>query len=393
MKLAATRSDDGFSLVEVLWAMVIFGVVSTAVISTVLVTQTRTLDNTRRSQASSVASTTVDTLRAQAAGNGFRDTLRTTGRTTKDVTVNGSVYHVVTDTVWQTRSQAASGCGAAVDRSYVQAHVQVTWDRMGSTQPVRADTILTPLAGTYDDTLGSICLKVTDHNGAPVAGATAVLDGSATQVTTAQGVTLFPYLTAGNHSVSVSGSDLVTRQGATATAATAAVTAGATTSIPLDMDHAAAVQLVGTNLLPASVNVALTASNSGMSPTWRAMGTLTRTPGDSTLLTGLYPFANGYALSVGACTTPSVPAAQTPAGAIGSVALPKVTLTTTASVVTATYCPGPGPGPGPGQTVVSIPVTPNVPTTVALWPGSWTLAGATSKPVTLAAGDTTSVQL
>lgn len=164
------RDDSGLSLIEVVVALMVFGIVAIGVAYTLASTLTLTRDSRSRAVAANLAAEVIDNARSIENVFSVQDDH---GRTRE---VGGVTYHVDVDTGWVTSKDNNAQCGAAAASNagaleYKRVNVEVTWDGMRKgTTPVRSDTLIAPNTRLNDPTLGSVLVRVQDSYGNPVPG-------------------------------------------------------------------------------------------------------------------------------------------------------------------------------------------------------------------------------
>lgn len=189
-------SDEGFTLIEVMAAVVIFVAISAATIA-ILVSALRTVDeNNERVLVANVARSQVEHLRTLGAAN------ITPGLTYDQPPGTPPGYTVETSAQWIGAGQEASSCEAASPgQAYLRIRVAASSPELGA--PAVIDTIITPdIAGDYEGT-AAIAISVIDQQGEPVPGVTVSSidamhpENSFTYVTGADGCLYIPGLVAG----------------------------------------------------------------------------------------------------------------------------------------------------------------------------------------------------
>jgi len=176
--LDRARSDEGgFTLVEVVVALVLFAVITVGAIGAVGTMTGMSADNRNREVAANLAQQAVDSARVEAR----EDIMGMAAETTYPV-VDGTTYTVRRSVNWLTTASIdsqcsttlASGTGALLFR---HINVAVTWPNMRtSTAPVRSDTVFSPSSKINDPTAGTILISVTSITASGgVAGITATI--------------------------------------------------------------------------------------------------------------------------------------------------------------------------------------------------------------------------
>lgn len=202
---SAAHRDRGATLVEVVIACVLLGILSAAVLTIVLQTQAVGVNNRNRVAAANLAAREIDLVRAE-----FRRTdtsaleIATAGATTnkhplgsaaagQPLVVDGVPYTVKTSVQWNITGNGQSACdgGALVIYPTLGVTATVTWPHMGSTKPVVSTAALAPEKGSgIPSTDSFVAVRVTDAAGTPNPGrGIAVTGGSTTRTgaTDAQG--------------------------------------------------------------------------------------------------------------------------------------------------------------------------------------------------------------
>jgi hypothetical protein len=183
--------------------------------------------------------------------------------------------------------------------------VKVTWPRMENVQPVVSHTVLTPPKGSLNSNLAFVGIKVLRADGTPASGQAVKLSGpsSATSSTADDGCAVFALSTFGTYTASLSTTGYVDNFGVTTPSKTLNVQKAKLTQASFSYDKAAAITARVTApsgyALPTTLPTRFQMYNTGIQPT--GFKTVTAT-GTTTTITGLWPYADGYALWPGSCT-------------------------------------------------------------------------------------------
>lgn len=389
-------ADDGFSVIEALVAMVILGISATVSATLLINVLDLTTNTNKRITASSIASTEMERVRQLAATKiepGFK----------KEV-VGNTEYTMTREASYLPSDGSASACTGTGKLAYKKVAVSVTWPNMGTTKPVRSETLralgFNTSTGGLDAAKGSLAVLVSDSNGKPVPGVTVVTrEGSATgtpqpaQVTDSEGCAVFVGLTAGKSYYS-SGTKVghVNKLGlTTASDIGASITANTLSKVGLELAPSGTLNIeytapAGGTIPPAKYPLTLTSSV--WNPTSRTVN-----PGTAVTAGGAFYSATGtqvsplfpanYAASL--CGAPIISyAAVTPGGtatATAQLGTLKVKTTGGGTSVTATNpaCPS--------SSAVSTPAS-LTESAIALPAGTWTLKTTSGKisTVTIVAG-------
>jgi hypothetical protein len=378
-------------MIEVLAAILIFGILIGGIASMQSTTLNLIRNNRHRAVAANLASEEMDTVRSTAFEN------LSIGQAVTTRTIDSIAYTVTRESEWIPKNASAGACDApsGSDPAYLRVNVSVTWPVMSGTAPVDAHTIITPPVGTYDEDLGHVAVRVLDRDAQPVGGVQIALSGteSASQFTSSDGCVFFAFLTPGPYTATASAAGYVSDQGVASPAQPVSVVQGAISSLLFAYDRAATLSLTPTGKdagAPAPANVPLVLFNTSILPT----GLINRTgSGIPRSVDGLFPYASGYSIWAGSCadadpafhldgTRPDAIAVEPGQTTSGSVLMPEILVemtvgglpapgqAITASHGAASGCPG-GESYSVGVTDVDGRLT------FALPYGTWTLqAGA-----------------
>ncbi len=179
------RDDSGVTLIEVVIASVLLGILATAVLGIIVQTQSVEVGNRARVAAASLAAREIDLVRERfASSDTAAVTLAGEGITTnanplaggvvgQPLVLNGTPYTVVRSAAWNVTGSGASACegGSLVTHPTLGVTVTVTWPNMGSIQPVVSHTVLAPEKGNgVPGTSSFVAVRVVDSNGEPNPG-------------------------------------------------------------------------------------------------------------------------------------------------------------------------------------------------------------------------------
>lgn len=290
-----THPDEGgFTLVEVLAAVFIFAVVSTASF-TIIISALQTVDqNNERVLAANVARSQVEYLRLQGAAN------ISPGLSTDAPPGTRPDFSVETSAEWVGLGQTASACEAASPgQAYLRVRVAVTSPEVDG--PAVIDTIITPETTPSTAGTAAAAISVADHHGEPVSGAqitgvdTAHPENSFTYVTGADGCLFVPGLVApGMMTLTVSKDGYV-----------ASTPTGTQVSVQLDQDALAKPTFLyapagGIDFVGGLAEFPLAA---GTPVTWQLneTGAIVRTGAVGTAVTGQWPTTSGFTAWAGDC--------------------------------------------------------------------------------------------
>lgn len=296
-----TRGERGFSLIEVLVAMMVFGIIAVGIAYSLASTLNLTRDARSREVAVHLAAQEIDSIRS------LEDIFQVLAGT-RTFEVDGIEYTVVRKPVWDNSVGDAMQCGDLAGGSgsfeFKRVEIEVTWagQRPGSS-PVHSDTIIAPSRRITDPALGTILVSVINAAGSGSAGiAVAAIPngGGATTppesipVTDSEGCSYVLKVTPGQYTIRVSKAGYVdVEQNIGSSDSTVTVGAGELKSVQFQFDDAAIfpIDYTGGGTLPSTLPV-----------------TASSTYGNFVVSSAplrLHPFPSGYELIAGQYITPS----------------------------------------------------------------------------------------
>ncbi len=206
------RSQDGFAMIEAIVSATVLAMVAIAVLSGI--------DNANGSSAREKA-------RAVAANLAEQDQERMRGMTVDAlaavsqvpaITVDGATYKIKSEASFVTDDQGGTpSCGNTSNRSqYIHITTTVTSAIVGvRVPPVKIDSLVSPSVA-YSQNHGSLGVKITDRNDAPVPNVSVSGTGTSvltSQTTDANGCVIWKSVPIGTYSVSVNMSGYGTTDG------------------------------------------------------------------------------------------------------------------------------------------------------------------------------------
>jgi type II secretory pathway pseudopilin PulG len=305
--------QGGYSVVELLVAVTVFALVFAAVSLGIGRALEISRSNRNRSTAAYLAAKQLEEVRSKAFDAVTLGSLTcSSGSTAPCPTDIPSPYTVRQDVSWTSPGSTTTSCnvpsGGGAALAYKRVTVTVTWSDMGGVAPISSQTLLTPPSGTYDPNDGHVLVQVFDRNAAPLAGQTVTLTGpeSASQPTTGEGCVFFAYLTPGTYTTSLNTSGYVGRQGEQPLTQAVTVTATQISTVRLDYDRAATLQITvpapsGTPAAVIPSPIALTVANSNLTVGTRSFPESSTGSGTPRTVTPLFPYASGYQVWAGDC--------------------------------------------------------------------------------------------
>lgn len=299
---AGELTDAGTTLVELLVAIFVFGLIAAAVGANLAQGLDLTRTNRERSVAANLAAQELDVVRNTPA------TSVALGLVTSTQTVDKTAYTLRRTSEWVTKNATGGACdgGSGARQAYLRISVDVTWARMSGIDPVTSDTLIFPKVGSFNRETGAVSVKVRDRDATPQSDVQVSVigpGGTFTQTTGDDGCAFFAFLTPGTYTASVASPGFVDLAGRPSPSVQVGSVVGTTTAASFDFDQKA--QLVFTiqgsdasHPPPAGLPVRLGNSN-GAFP----YGVTAAFPGSGYTATAqpLFPFVSGYTAWAGDC--------------------------------------------------------------------------------------------
>jgi prepilin-type N-terminal cleavage/methylation domain-containing protein len=311
-------SERGMTMIELMVALVVFAIASTAIVAGLISTMQSTRTSRNRLQASSLAAREMEILR-----NEFRSSAATAlavgsanvtnphplpgGTAGADLTIDGSPYTVVRNVEWLPAGTGQSACDGGATLSYpsLAVNVSVTWPRMGGNiKPVVSNTVLTPPKNTLAVGTSFVGVRVLDVAAGKVAGQTVNLTGPGgtfSDTTAVDGCAVFALTVPGTYTASLNpASGYVDTTWNPNPTQTATVGTATLTQVSFSYDKAATLPVQLTTLsgyaLPQTLPQ-ISFYNTGL-----PLGVkIVPATGAVTTVGNLWPFNDGYALWAGSC--------------------------------------------------------------------------------------------
>ncbi len=295
-QFSARNEDEGFTLVEVVVAMLVFAIIATGLLMTVTASLVNTRDTRARIVAANLASQEIDLIRSKNVFDIVSGT--------RTVSLNGDTYHVRTRWAWQTNGGETATCEAGADTSslaYKRVSIRVTWDGMpDEDDAVFSDTAVAPRAKMNDPTLGTVLVGVIDANGVGVSGATVSVsptNGVASVTTDSDGCAYLLKVPADTYTVSISKSGYISDRQVTTPTAVVPVEAGTTSRASFAYDLAATFRLTYADNVSGSPALPTNMTTSFLS-TYGIFGVDTTTVANPKTFTR-FPVSSGYSIVTG----------------------------------------------------------------------------------------------
>lgn len=203
------RGEEGVSLVEVLVALTILGIVMAGVTATVASSLRVTSESTAVTAASGLATSSMEEALAQDFATLEDEVGTPVGAQVEQV--SGRDYTVTRSVRWVSSDDTTGPCvgvAAAGDANVLLVDIEVDWAGARAADIVSQQTTVSPPVGLYDPNEGSLAIYVSDAQepSQPVSGVQVQIDGPSgvfTTTTNADGCAVFQELDAGDYDVSV----------------------------------------------------------------------------------------------------------------------------------------------------------------------------------------------
>jgi Tfp pilus assembly protein PilV len=286
-------SEQGSVLIEVMVGAIVLAISTFAVLNGLDGAQKTGRVNKERSVSATLAQQDIERLRSYpiAALSNFSQT--------RTVNVAGVQYSVASDTQWVRDASGVLNCtDDTAQADYLK--ISSTVRSPAQSNPVKEVSLLTPAAGAFSDTAGTLVVKITNRDGVPLGGVSVSLSGpgSYSDTTNSEGCAIFGYIPAGDYDVDVPGR--VSWGGDNSSTSQATVVAAKTSLKQLEME------------VPASLRAHLQKPD-GSAASWVEIqvanaklpgGTrdfAVGSPATAIDATGLFPFLDGYGVYAGTC--------------------------------------------------------------------------------------------
>lgn len=311
--------DAGFSLIEVMWALILFVIVASIGATTLTESGLISRGNRARVSAADLAERQIEEARATPTASLAEGTAALPA-----VTSNGTVFHLVQTVTRVADNSTTNACDSPSGNGqlgYKRVTVTVTWDQMGGVKPVRSDTLRALGVSAVDPTKGAIAVAVKDRNGQGLGGQLVALSPGGRSLTTgSDGCVVFADVSAASYSVGISSPGYVDSTGRQQSIQSPiTVTASSIAKARFDYDQAATLRVSyggpSGYTPPATLPITLVAD---IFPGNRTKAfpdcSPNATPGSCAsgsprTISNLYPTAQGYEAYAGDCSDAAPPTA------------------------------------------------------------------------------------
>lgn len=345
-------AEAGFSIIEVMVAMMVFAVMSVGIAYGIANTLQLTQTSRGRETAVALASQDIDTLRQTAAastGGIFKVVSKAGADNTK--TIGGVTYKIERAVTWVQSDGASGACGTSNGKLAYKSVVEtVSWanPRGGGASSTTVTSAIAPSDAVTDPGYGTIIISAVTASGSPYQGVSITVTplagggGStlttAVQSTDAQGCSYAVNVAPGDYTVTATTTGGIdTNQAQPSSQTPITVSAGASSPVPFVYDRASQLTLQYAKTynatLPTNMVTVLSSSVGGLDTIkpWDVASTSLVVTSTSKPSVPVFPFTSGYTAYAGpysnspsstaSCLSPNPSAWSTPntAGAIGAI--------------------------------------------------------------------------
>ena len=195
------RAERGSVLIEVMIGAVVVAIATVGILNGLDGAQKAGANNKARSVQSTLAQQDIERMRSIPIAS------LSNLNQTRTVPVAGVNYTVVSRTQWVSDRNGLVNCSNNnAQADYLKLTSTVT-SPATTTKPVTETGLLTPTVGQLSNSSGSATVKLTDRNGAALAGVSVALSGASSQtaVTNSLGCAVFGYIPSGTYTTTVNG--------------------------------------------------------------------------------------------------------------------------------------------------------------------------------------------
>ncbi len=318
-RLSRHDAEAGFSVIEVMVAMMVFAVMSIGIAYGIANSLQLTQTNRGRETAVALASQDIDTLRQTAAAStgGIFKVLSRAGEDNKK-TIGSVTYQVDRAVRWVQSDGATGACGTSNGKLAYKSVVEtVTWPNpRGGSSTTSVSSAIAPSDAVTDPGYGTVIISVTTASGAPAAGVgisiAPVSGGGGSPLTTPvlptddQGCSYAVNVTQGDYTVTANaGGGIDTNQGQPSVQSPISVTAGASAPVPFVYDQASRLTLQYATghqaTLPTNMPTTLSSTAGGLDTIrpWDLASTSLNVTSASRPSVPVFPFTSGYTVYAG----------------------------------------------------------------------------------------------
>ena len=229
--------DRGFLLVEVMVSAMLLIIVSLGAFLALDQNDKLAGNNQKRAIAGNMAQAEIERIRSLP----IEDVAKLNG--TKTVIGPGGPadeYYITAKTKWVTDGADIPDCATrSGGLDYMRLSVTTGWRKMDNAKPITMTTIVTPSSRSSSSTAGSLSVNVTGADNAGVQGLPITIDGSQdfTETTNINGCVVFPFVPAGQYTLSFSRPGWVDGDNVSAISQPVTVAAGQTNKLGFNYDQ------------------------------------------------------------------------------------------------------------------------------------------------------------
>lgn len=302
-----SKHDSGFMLIELLVSATLLIILVLGIFTVLDTSESRAGVQQKRTVAANVAQAELERVRALP----IQDVARMSAP--KEIVEGGTAYTVTTESTWVSDGSTEAQCTTrSGGMDYMRATTRVRWATMREDEkPISMTTLFTPTAGAGRLEAGSLSVHIVDRDGGGRRAVTVTIAGSETftGTTNSNGCVTFPFVPAGDYTLSFSQGGMVDGDGRQEVQDTVSVAQGQTNKVQYLYDQGGSFQFNLKTFRTAGSNranridtrpryVSLYA-NQPSGPTVIDIGSATSFSDRSRLF---FPFTQSYAIYAGTCS-------------------------------------------------------------------------------------------
>ncbi|MFN8112342.1 MAG: hypothetical protein U0R51_03995 [Solirubrobacterales bacterium] len=297
---ARATAEDGFTIIEALVTAIVVAVVMGATFGAIQAAGRAGADQRHRAESYAIAQ------KDQARMRSMRISQVKNLNQTTTTTLNGTTYSIQSQGQFVNDVTGTASCEEGTNSSdYIVVTSTVTWPSLGAAPPTVIKSIVSPPAGSLDETKGALAVVVRNGAGAGIPGFSVSGSGSGTfsGSTGSTGCILFTDLPEGPYTLTPNSSGRVDADGNPPSPMATSVVGQSTNTLVLRYDTPGAIKVDFKARLNGTVQTTqtdlVTVFNTGMTQE-KAFGTLNSNQSNVTA-GSLFPFTSPYAVYAGAC--------------------------------------------------------------------------------------------
>ena len=231
------------------------------------------------------------------------------------VEVDGVTYEVTSTGTFVSEASQTPGCTSTARADFVKITSTVRSRALGRLRPLHLESLISPAAGSFANSVGGIVVQVRNAAGLGVSGIPVRITGPGTytQPTSAEGCAFFKFVPSGTYTFSYGVPGWVDQGANTDVVRQATVQSDETTGYQMSYDRAGHIRATFETRVDGEVRPASAQSIFATHPSIPGSGTRSIVAASSAateiVASDLYPFGSPYGLYSGGCPGNALPAA------------------------------------------------------------------------------------